>query len=205
MIAAIQAGGRSSRMGEDKAWLLLDGRPMIEHVLTAAQPVADRLAIVVHPANPNLARYAQLAARWKTELFDDLHDYRGPLGGIETVLRQCVKEESALILACDLPFVTAEFLQRLGAIHTSEKHDLTVPLDPAERPQMLAAIYAATCLPQVSALLTANELKAQWLQARVNTRRVSFAEYSYLANSERLLRNVNTPEDHRHIGAMALN
>ena len=200
MIAAIQAGGRSSRMGEDKAWMLLDGRPMIEHVLRAARPVAEQLAIVVHPANPNLARYAQLAARWNTELLDDLHDHRGPLGGIETVLRQCVKEESALILACDLPFVTAEFLQRLCAIHTSEKHDLTVPLDQAERPQMLAAIYAATCLPQVSAMLAANELKAQWLQARVNMRRVHFAEYSYLANSERLLRNVNTPEDHQQIG-----
>ncbi len=196
MIAAIQAGGRSLRMGEDKSWLVLDGRPMIEHVLTAAQNVADRLAIVIHPANPNVERYVQLAAHWNAELLPDLHDHRGPLGGIETALQQCAEAEPALILACDLPFVTGEFLQLLRTIHSSEKYDLTVPLDQTERPQMLAAIYAAACLPQVSALLAADELKARLLQAHVNTRRVRFAEYSYLANSERLLGNVNTPTDY---------
>lgn len=197
MIAAIQAGGRSSRMGKDKSWLVLDARPMIEHVLMAAQPVADRLVIVIHPANPNLARYAQLAAQWEAELLDDLHDHRGPLGGIETALRQCSENEAALILACDLPFVTAEFLQLLQAIHASAASDLTVPLDAAGRPQMLAAIYAQACLPRVSALLAANELKAQGLQERVTTRCVRWAEYSHLAAAERLLHNINAPTDLR--------
>lgn len=199
MIAAIQAGGRSSRMGVDKAWVSINGRPMIEHVLTAAQPVADHLAIVVHPASPNLARYAQLAAQWNAELLHDVHDYRGPLGGIETALQRSENDEAVLMLACDLPFVTTKFLQLLGEIHQVEQADLTVPLDAEERPQMLAAIYGKACLAQVSALLAVNELKAQLLQARVATRCVNFAEYAHLPNARRLLLNVNTLEDYRQM------
>lgn len=199
MIAAIQAGGRSLRMGEDKSWLLLDGRPMIEHVLAATQKAADRLVIVINQANPNLARYEQLAARWKANLLFDLHDHRGPLGGIETALRQCANDQSALILACDLPFVTAEFLRLLRTIHEAENNNLTVPLDSEGRPQMLAALYAARCLPQVSAMLTADELKVRLLLNRLKTRRVNFAEYAQLAAANHLLRNVNSPADHQQL------
>lgn len=199
MIAAIQAGGRSLRMGEDKAWLAINGRAMIEQVLTTARAVADRLAIVINPSSPNMAQYEQRAADWQAEILYDLHDYRGPLGGIETALRQCGEGESALILACDLPFLSEEFLQLLIQIHQSEKGDLTVPLDEIGRPQMLAAIYAANCLPPISAMLAANELKARLLQERVSAREMSFAEYAHLPNAKRLLLNVNTMEDYQRI------
>jgi molybdenum cofactor guanylyltransferase len=194
MIAAILAGGRNARMGADKSWLDFNGCPMIEHVLAAAQSVAEQLAIVIHSENPELTRYKQLAARWKAKLLFDLHDYRGPLGGIETILQQSGEKTDALILACDLPFMTAEFLQLLRKIHEVEKNELTVPLDQQGRPQMLAAIYAAQCQPMVSTLLSANELKVQLLQERVATRRVSWAEYAHLPKAEQLFININTPD-----------
>ena len=199
MIAAIQAGGRSSRMGEDKAWLMLDGRPMIEHVLAGAQPVAERIVIVINQANPNLARYEQMAGRWQAKLLFDRHDHRGPLGGIETALAYSGAGKSALILACDLPFVTTAFLQLLHARHETEAADLTVPFDAEGHPQMLAAIYSAPCLPQVATLLAADELKARLLMTRVQTRCVQFAEYAHLVAADRLLRNVNTPGDYQKI------
>ena len=194
MYAIIQAGGRSARMGEDKSWLLIAGQPMIEHVLTAAQNVAERCALVIHPGNPHSSRYEELAARWNAKLLVDLHDYRGPLGGIETALRQCDENEDALILACDLPFLTREFLTLLREIHETEKNELTVPFDLQGRPQMLAAVYAASCLGAVAAMLSANELKARCLQERVTTRIVSFAEYAHLPNAEQYLLNINTPK-----------
>lgn len=199
MIAAIQAGGQSSRMGQDKSWLRINGRPMIEYVLAAAQTVAEQLLIVIHPANPKAELYKELAARWKAEVLFDEYDYRGPLGGIETALRQCDENEAALILACDLPFLSAEFLQLLRQIHQAEKCNLTVPLDDAGRPQMLAAIYGASCLQPVQTMLAADELKVQLLQDYVTTRRVNVAEYSHLPNARRLLLNVNTPEDYRKL------
>ncbi len=184
-------------MGQDKSWLLLDGRPMIEHVLAAARTVAERLAVIIHPINLHLELYQDLAVRWNAEVLFDEHDYRGPLGGIETALRQCNENEAALILACDLPFLSAEFLQLLRQIHQTETCELTVPLDEAGRPQMLAAIYAASCLQPVQAMLAADELKARLLQERVSTRCVDFAEYAHLRNADCLLLNVNTPDDYQ--------
>lgn len=195
MIAIIQAGGRSSRMGEDKAWLMINGRPMIEHVIAAAQKITTATAIVINPANPNRKKYEALAESKGANLIHDLHDHRGPLGGIETGLQFCGAEKSALILACDLPFVSAEFLRLLQQIQQIEKSLLTVPLDQGGRPQMLAAIYSRACLPEVSGLLAGNELKARLLCERVKTRLVDFSEYSYLPEAEKFLINLNTPEE----------
>ena len=120
--AFIQAGGRSSRMGTDKAWLEINGRAMIEHVLAAAEPVAASLSIIINQTNPNADRYRQLAEKWNARLIYDLHDHKGPLGGIHTALsvlnRDCEgAAASALILACDLPFLTSEFLSFLCRQH----------------------------------------------------------------------------------------
>ena len=79
MIAIIQAGGRSSRMGEDKAWIVIDGHPMIEHVIAAAQKITTATAIIINPTNSNHKKYEALAQRVGANLIHDLHDHRGPL------------------------------------------------------------------------------------------------------------------------------
>src|SRR5262245_53536034 len=94
----IQAGGRSSRMGQDKAWLEIEGRPMIGRVIVAARPVVERLGIIINAANPQVERYERLAASCDAELIFDLYEHCGPLGGIHTALTNCAENESALIL-----------------------------------------------------------------------------------------------------------
>src|SRR5262247_3892243 len=113
----IQAGGLSSRMNRDKAWLEIEGAPMIERVIAAARPAVGRLEIIVNGANPQIERYEKLAGDYGARLIFDLHNHLGPLGGIHTALTHCGANESALILACDMPFITTEFLSLLGAIH----------------------------------------------------------------------------------------
>src|SRR5215210_6020440 len=103
--AFIQAGGRSSRMGTDKAWVEINGQPLIEYVLAAAQPIVGSLSIIINAANSNADRYARLSEHWDARLLDDLHDHQGPLGGIHTALKNCDVGSAALILACDLPFL----------------------------------------------------------------------------------------------------
>ncbi|HZS07963.1 MAG TPA: molybdenum cofactor guanylyltransferase [Blastocatellia bacterium] len=195
----IQAGGRSARMGEDKSWLPLDGRPMIEHVLAAACEIAPHPAIVISSKNPQAARYHELAERWHAEVLDDLYNHCGPLGGIYTALAGCSAGESALILACDLPFVTAEFLRRLRQIHETEKPDLTIPLDRASRAQMLVGIYSAACREPLGRMLGWNELAADRLRLRVRARLVPFREYAHLPDAARFLTNVNTPEEYQAV------
>lgn len=201
LLAAIQAGGRSTRMGTDKAWLELAGRPLIEHLLAAAQPLAQRLAIVISRDHPTADQYAQLAARYRAALLHDLHDQRGPLGGIHTALRHAQLDEKTLVLACDLPFLTTEFLGWLQDLDQQEtalnrQHGLTTPVDEAGRVQLLAAFYSRpVCLPPVEQMLAADVLRLDRLCARVHTRRVEFAEYAHLPGAEKFLGNLNTPAD----------
>lgn len=197
LIGAIQAGGRSSRMGTDKAWVELAGRPLIEYVLAAAQPLTAQLTLIISRETPQETRYEQLAVRWQASLLYDQHEYRGPLGGIHTSLLHCASDETALILACDLPGLTTEFLTWLRTIHAAGPQALTVPLDATGRVQMLAGLYDQSCVTAAETLLNENRLRVDGLLSHVPSRQVAFAEYAHLPHAETLLRNLNTPEELR--------
>jgi molybdopterin-guanine dinucleotide biosynthesis protein A len=196
MMGAIQAGGRSSRMGEDKAWLDFGGQPLIERVLTAAQPVAQRLVIVINPSQPHAEAYRHLAARWQARLLYDRREHCGPLGGIHAALSECAEGEAALILACDLPFLTSEFLAWLCRKHRQGTAQVTVPLW-AGRLQPLVAIYDRSCLPAIEEMLAVNQLKVDRLYQRVTTQIVTPNEANCPAVNERLFSNLNSPEDYQ--------
>ncbi len=201
--AFIQAGGRSSRMGADKAWIEINGQPLIEHVLTAARLVAASLSIIISADNPNAERYRQLADERGAGLLLDLHDHQGPLGGIHTALKHCAANEAALILACDLPFITTEFLSLLCTIHQDHNpqsairnpQSITVPLDAEGRLQPLAAIYAQACLPAVEAQLAARQLRVDLLFNAVPTQQVAFSDFAHLPGAAQFFLNLNSPED----------
>jgi molybdopterin-guanine dinucleotide biosynthesis protein A len=195
----IQAGGRSSRMGTDKAWLEIENRPMIERLLAEVRPVVNSLSIIVNAANPHLQRYESLAASYDAIVIHDLHDHRGPLGGIGTALTCCKNDryQSALILACDMPFITTEFLAFLVDLHQREANQLTLPVDRGERLQPLAGVYSAACLPAVEQMLNEDDLRVEDLCRRVKTRRVAFSELAGLMNAERLFVNINSIEEYR--------
>jgi len=201
-------------MNRDKAWLEIEGVPMIERVVAAAKPVVGRLGIIINAANPQIERHEKLAEFHDAKLIFDLHEYRGPLGGIHTALTHCETNESALILACDLPFITTEFLALLCDIHQNGNpqsafripnsefripQSITIPIDQSNRPQPLAAIYVQSLEATVGQMLAANDLKVDLLYSRVSTRQVGFAEFAHLPGAERFFVNVNTPEDYRTV------
>lgn len=200
ILAYIQAGGRSSRMGSDKAWIEFGGRPMIARVLDAAKRALPGLAIVIDAGNPLRERYRRLAEDNGARLIADLHDRLGPLGGIHTALSDCRQGESAFILACDLPLISAEFIALLARIHASGDFDLTLPVNSDGRLQALAGIYSPACLPAAARMLDRRMLRVDGLCPLVRTRRVEFAEFSQLPDAGRLLANVNTPEDLAGLG-----
>ena len=194
----IQAGGRSSRMNRDKAWLEIEGVPMIGRALAAAGPAVNHLGIIVNAANLQIERYENLAESCGAKLIFDIHEHLGPLGGIHTALAHCEDGESALILACDLPFITTEFLSFLRNLHqTGNPQSVTVPLDQSDRLQPLAAIYDQSLEVVVGQMLAADEFKVDLLYSRAPTRRVPFADFALLRDAERFFVNVNTPEEYR--------
>jgi molybdopterin-guanine dinucleotide biosynthesis protein A len=210
-------------MGGDKSWVEIEGRPMIAHALGAASAVAGRLSIVISAGMPERERYETLAAAWGAEVIADLHDHRGPLGGIHTALRHLHGARSqhgcdrhgrhrqdgldgldgldgmdgvdGLMLACDLPFVSPDFLRWLAQIHEAEANDFTAPVDRNGRLQPLAGFYGPACLPAVETMLAAGVLRVDRIGDVVKTRRVSFEEYAGLPGAERFLLNVNAPAD----------
>lgn len=201
-------------MNLDKAWLEIDGVPMIERVIAAARPAAGRLAIIVNAGNPQIERYQKLAESYDAKLIPDLHEHLGPLGGIHTSLARCQDGESALILGCDLPFLTTEFLTFIRDIHRPQNsqstsiqsgqsgqsgrapQSITVPLDQSNRPQPLAAIYDQSLETVVKAMISADDLKVDLLYSRASTRQVAFSEFAHLPEAERFFINVNTPEEY---------
>src|SRR5215831_13082415 len=100
--AYILAGGKSTRMGADKAFVLLNGRTLLARMLEAARSLTPNVHIVGDPA-----KYSEFAP-----VVEDVFPGCGPLGGIHAALRSSTTELN-VILAVDTPFVSLALLQFL--------------------------------------------------------------------------------------------
>ncbi len=181
----ILAGGASSRMGANKAQLKLAGRTFVACISDALSSIATSTRVVgasEEAASNNLQIVPDVYAKW------------GALGGVHAALHAC-RAEWALIVACDLPFVSAELFGRLASLRGN--FDAVVPVQEDGRPQPLCALYrAAACRNPAQALIENQERRALALLQTVRTRWVSSEEFSDLKNAAILLMNVNTPEDY---------
>jgi molybdopterin-guanine dinucleotide biosynthesis protein A len=190
----ITAGGRSSRMGRDKAWLELDGRTMIERVIEAVKPVTTTISIIA-----NSADYSRLGF----PVFADTNLGVGPLEAIRTALANS-PSEWVILVGCDMPFVTTDFFVLLlniteQAITDSRPAAAVVPLNQKGLPEPLCALYSIAALPAVTGLIASGERKVSLLFERIPTRFVAFDEIKDLSASKHLFENINTPEDYENI------
>ncbi len=179
----VTAGGRSSRMGTDKAWLELGGQSMIERVIAALAPVTSSVAIIAN--DPAYARLGLPA-------FADTNRGIGPLEAIRTALANA-STPRVVLAACDLPFVTSEFFAFLLELEGS--HQAVVPLSREELLEPLCGVYSREALEQVTELIASGERKVSRLFDKVPARLVAFAEVSHLKGAELFFENVNTPEE----------
>lgn len=147
MNAFVLAGGRSTRMGRDKALLDLDGHPLIDHALAKLRALGFSPRIA--GSRPDLASFA--------EFVPDNYPQQGPLGGIEAALAASGAEQN-LFLPIDLPRLPLEFLRWMmeRAQHTNAL--ATVPRGQG-LPQPLCAIYSRMMLPHAQAALAEGDAK----------------------------------------------
>ncbi|HEX2617972.1 MAG TPA: molybdenum cofactor guanylyltransferase, partial [Flavobacteriales bacterium] len=99
----VLAGGKSTRMGQDKALLEVNGKPLLVHALDRLRPHVQELLLIGDPR-----KYGKLHAAC---IADDLQDL-GPLGGIVTAMNHA-KHDKLLVLACDVPGVNDALLHQL--------------------------------------------------------------------------------------------
>jgi molybdopterin-guanine dinucleotide biosynthesis protein A len=186
----ILVGGHSSRMGTDKSQLLFGTESGVERIAAALGALTPKISLV---GGRDLTTSAGLP------VIPDTLDHWGALGGIEAALAAC-RSKWAIIVACDLPFVTRELFARLWQ-NTSDDQtfDTIVPIQPDERPQPLCAIYRReSCSVKIRELIDDGEHKPRVLLAKVRTHWVSFDDLSDLQGAENFFLNVNTPIDYEH-------
>lgn len=181
----ILAGGKSSRMGQNKALMTLGGKRMVDRVLEVMRAVFDTLLLVTN--TPTV--YADLGVR----MVPDVWAEAGALGGIYSALRHAATPY-CLVVACDMPFLQAALLRYLVA--QRRDYDVVVP-DVHDELQTLHAVYSQDCVAPIERCLTAQRLRVISFFPEVRVRTVTTSEV--LPHDPRLLafHNVNTPEDWR--------
>ncbi len=189
MISAfIQAGGLSTRMGRNKALLPLGGKRCLEWVIAAARAVTPEITVITSdPCVRGICQKAEIAVA------SDLYEGVGPLAGLHAALVRC-RREAALILACDLPFLTGAFLGRL--VEAFQGVEALIPLDAQGRPQPLCAVYAVACLPKVTEAIERGERRMTRLLERLSVRFLAFSEVAHLPGAEDFFRDLDTPDDY---------
>ncbi|HVF50317.1 MAG TPA: molybdenum cofactor guanylyltransferase [Pyrinomonadaceae bacterium] len=194
----ILAGGASSRMGTDKARLRLGAQTFVERIAHALASATRRVSVV--SAKPD-------ASEWGLPVVADIYAGAGALGGIHAALSACAAEWAVLV-SCDLPFVTGELLTRLVAFGAAgvQEFDAVAPLQTDGRPQPLCTLYRRErCLARAGALLQAGERRPRVLLREVRTRWVLPEELNDLSGAGLFFLNVNTPEDYARARALAAN
>jgi molybdopterin-guanine dinucleotide biosynthesis protein A len=180
--AAIMAGGKSTRMGQDKAWIELDGEPLITRVARVLGEVADEVIVVA-----NDPRYETLGLR----VVRDKYPQGGALGGIATGVGAAA-HDTVLVAACDMPFLSAE-LWRLLLGHAGEA-DVVIPRVAAEY-ETMHALYAKTCLPHMARAIAENRLRVISFFDAVSVKAIDEPELRTVDPTFRAFTNVNTPEE----------
>jgi molybdopterin-guanine dinucleotide biosynthesis protein A len=198
--AFLLVGGKSSRMGRDKALLELNGSPLIQRTADLLVPLAAKTTLVIsanQPANPtNTNPYSTfelptLADRWPNA---------GPLGGIATALA-ATNPLWCLILACDMPFLTKDWLVfLLGQIAQSESDgtrqiDAIVP-ETNRGLEPLCAIYRSSCAQSLADGLDRGVRKVTDALASLNLKRITENEWRQFSPDGNLFGNLNTWQDY---------
>jgi molybdopterin-guanine dinucleotide biosynthesis protein A len=181
--AFILAGGKSTRMGADKAFVELNGRTLLSSALDIACAVAKDVRIVGSPEK--FAKYAPVVE----DIFRDC----GPLGGIHAALRGSHSEFN-LMLAIDMPFVTSSFLRYLTAEAAIAPEVAVVPRC-GGRLQPLCAVYRPEFFHAAETALTAGQNKIGKLFEIVSTRVIEEDEMARSGFPPALFRNLNTTEE----------
>lgn len=183
MTGVVLAGGRSTRMGANKALLEFGGVRIVERLLQTLRPMFPEIAIVANDAEA----YAYL----DVPIWPDRIPGKGALGGLYTAVFNSAFPRTFCI-ACDMPFPNRAVIAHLQGL--APDADVVVPRT-ADGYQPLHAVYGKTCLPPMERLLAADRLKIDQLYSAVRLRIVEGQELRVLDPLQLAFVNVNTREE----------
>ncbi len=185
MTGVILAGGESRRMGADKAFLDLDGMPLIGRVLSVFLSQFDQTIIVT--------KRPELFKDFRVRVVKDALDVKGPLTGIYTGLLNA-RSEQCFVAACDMPFLNPRLIAYMAEV--TGNFDAVVPLVEG-LPEPLHAIYHRRNLPLMETAIRGGDLKISQLIDQLRVRYLSEHEITYYDPQKRSFMNLNTPEQYK--------
>lgn len=174
----ILAGGKSSRMGEDKGLIPINGKSMISHIIDAMSSVVSNIIII-----SNNKEYEQFGLK----VYPDIVKEKGPVGGIYTGLYH-TNTDLNLCVSCDVPFITTSFLSWL--LLQSKNNLVTVPFY-KNRTHQLIGVYKKQALNVFKKSLDSNQLKLRLVNNELNCKIISVNEREAYF-SEKIFDNINT-------------
>jgi len=176
----VLAGGKSSRMGEDKALLMFEGETLLKRSVKLCQSFCS--SILISSNNPNHAEYGSI-------LVQDEIEGCGPIGGIYSCLKQS-KTNWNFVVSVDSPFVNAQFVHFM--MNTIQGFDAVVPIHSRGK-EPLIALYHKNCTPVMKELLEKKKFRMHNFLDKIKTKYLNAADA--LSNHPKLFYNLNSPED----------
>ena len=182
--AIVLTGGKSSRMGQDKALLEYEGQTFLEHVIAAARPLAREVLLVTDRAD----RYAVRDVRVVVDFLAD----GGPVAGIVSGL-MAAGPGVHVVVPCDMPLVSGSVLKMLlGAC--SPSWDAAIPELHGE-PEPLYGVYRDTALPKLRRYLESGRRSARGALAELNVNRIGMDALRRADPDLTSFHNINTPQE----------
>ena len=193
--AMVLAGGRSRRMGADKATLELQGATLLERAVRALLSDYEEVLVIAAPGQA----LPQIAGQRVRILRDEYPD-NGPLAGICTGLK-AVEAEYCPVVACDMPFLNPRLLTFLVDIAVHGKYEAVVP-EVGGQLQYLHAVYARSMVLPIEEALIENRLALRTFLKGRNIKVITEVEATPFDPTLRFVFNINTREDLAEAGRL---
>jgi molybdopterin-guanine dinucleotide biosynthesis protein A len=180
----VLCGGRSTRMGADKASLPFGGVTLVEHVAGVVSQCVDRVIVVARP-DQSVAAHLEVVR-------DDLENL-GPLAAIARGLKASTSELN-FITACDMPLLRPAVIARLLSL--AADFDVCVPVD-GDHAMVLCAVYRHSLGPVADALVASGQLRLRSLVEGAKTKRVDTAAFRDIDPNLDSFVSCNTPDEYQ--------
>lgn len=190
--AFILTGGKSSRIGIDKAFLSIEGKPLVQRLVEILDSIFYE--VVINSNELNLYNFTG------KKIVQDIYSGRGPLAGIHSALNYTNTKKN-FIISCDLPLLSTELVNYI--INYKSEKDIILPMADV-RIQQLCGIYSKNILNEVEELLIESSQNNSNLKGsiyelmdKVPTEIVEVDKLDFYHSN--LFLNINTPEDYDHL------
>ncbi len=181
----IQAGGNSSRMGEDKALIKFHNVTLIEYILDQVKGLGEETIIISNKPD----KFTHFGYKVFSDIFPDV----GALGGIYTAIHYSSLPK-CLLLACDMPFVNIPLIKYMNSVN--KQADLIIPrLQNKSFAEPFRAIYSKECLPAIEGAIKKGKKRVNSFFYKVNIQYIEYIDIIKFDPDLLSFININTPED----------